>query len=111
MKTIGNAIYDSCCFGVDASDNLSDDRYMVFYNQPVSPGKEISLTSQGQEHCYTITLTKLPGSIVKLVFTVSIDGNQNMSEIQSHSIQVVQNGITCAELLLNGHDFHNRPLA
>ena len=34
MQTSGNAVYDYCCFGVDTADHLTDDRYMVFYNQP-----------------------------------------------------------------------------
>ena len=33
MQICGNADYDFCCFGVDQSEKLSDDRYMVLYNQ------------------------------------------------------------------------------
>ena len=33
MQVNGTAVYDYCCFGVDESNHLSDDRYMVFYNQ------------------------------------------------------------------------------
>ena len=42
MQTTGSAVYDYCCFGVDAANQLSDDRYMVFYNQPRSPQHEIT---------------------------------------------------------------------
>ena len=37
MQVSGRAVYDYCCFGIDAAGKLSDDRYMVFYNQPQSP--------------------------------------------------------------------------
>ena len=33
MTISGSGVYDFCCFGVDMSDKLSDDRYMIFYNQ------------------------------------------------------------------------------
>lgn len=41
MKVNGSAVYAYYCFGVDAAGKLSDDRYMVFYNQTQSPGREI----------------------------------------------------------------------
>ena len=30
-------VIDFVCFGVDAHGKLSDDRYMVFFNQPATP--------------------------------------------------------------------------
>ncbi|MBQ3451157.1 MAG: TerD family protein, partial [Selenomonadaceae bacterium] len=41
LKTDGAATYDFCCFCVDANNKLSDDRYMIFYNQLSSPNGEI----------------------------------------------------------------------
>src|SRR5689334_17346129 len=29
--------WDVSCFGLDGSDRLSDDRFLIFYNQPASP--------------------------------------------------------------------------
>lgn len=107
IATVGGAVYDTCCFGVDANEKLSDDRYMVFYNQPVSPGREISYTAQGNSADYQVNLTALPGAIAKLVFTVSVDGNGTMGQIQSHTIQICQNGQTVMELTLSGSDFQN----
>jgi tellurite resistance protein TerA len=40
---------DVSCFGVDANDKLSDDRYMVFYNQLASPEGAIRLDLGGVE--------------------------------------------------------------
>ena len=51
MKTVGKAEYDYCCFGVDANGKLSDDRYMVFYNQPQTPKNEIAYSAKnGYRH-------------------------------------------------------------
>ena len=47
MDVSGGAVYDYCCFGVDASGKLSDDRYMVFYNQTSSPSREIMYSPNG----------------------------------------------------------------
>lgn len=107
LNTVGNAVYDTCCFGVDASDKLSDDRYMVFYNQPYSPNREITYSSQGNSAVYTAKLASLPSNIAKLVFTVSIDGNGIMGQIQSHGIEVIQNGSVVLQLSLTGRDFQN----
>ena len=41
MSTMGSAVYDFCCFGIDKEGKLSDDRYMIFYNQLVSPADEV----------------------------------------------------------------------
>ena len=86
LQIAGAATYDFCCFGVDADNKLSDDRYMIFYNQLSAPngeiiGKEIP---SGME--FTINLNALPATIQKLVFTGSIDGAGTMGEISSHKI-------------------------
>ena len=88
LQVQGAAVYDYCCFGVDANEKLSDDRYMIFYNQLNSPrseivGKEIS---SGME--FILKLNDLPNEISKLVFTASIDGAGVMGEISAHKIQI-----------------------
>ena len=102
MRTVGNAVYDISCFGVDSSDKLSDDRYMVFYNQPETPEGAITL----KNNTFTINLTKLPRAIEKLVFTVCIDGDATMGQIQSHTVEIEQDGHPGAELQLSGENFH-----
>lgn len=103
ISTVGNAVYDTCCFGVDAQDKLSDDRYMIFYNQPASPAREIEYSQNNDT--YTLRLESLPQNVQKLVFTVSIDGNGTMGDIQNHSINIMQNGNSILELSLSGKDF------
>lgn len=107
LVTEGAATYDSCCFGVDKDDKLSDDRYMVFYNQPASPAGEIAFRSQGGEAVYQVNLSALPQSIEKLVFTVSIDGQGTMGQIHSHTIVLSQGGRIILDAALGGQDFRD----
>ena len=69
---------DVSCFGLDASDRLSDDRYMVFYNQLASPEGAVKLEQAAGPARFAIDLDKLPASIAKLVFVAAIDGAQSM---------------------------------
>ncbi|MBQ7528962.1 VWA domain-containing protein [bacterium] len=87
----GRAVYDFTCFGVDSCGQLSDDRYMVFYNQLRSPNSEITLQLFQNAATFTINLNRLPSSIDKLIFAVSIDGSGVMSEISSFNISLEQN--------------------
>ena len=101
----GDAVYDYSCFGVDANEKLSDDRYMIFYNQIVSPNNEISFSEQNGKAVFKLKPNMLPQSIEKLVFTVSIDGNGTMGEIKSHNVAVIQNGIEKINMSFSGSDF------
>ncbi|MGN1278366.1 MAG: TerD family protein [Candidatus Onthovivens sp.] len=103
----GKSIYDFCCFGIDTKGKLSDDRYMIFYNQPQSPNYEITYTNLGNTVEFKIDLNRLPQTINKLVFTVSIDGTGTMSNIRFHRVEIVQNNRTVAQLTMQGMDFHN----
>ena len=105
ITTSGGAVYDTFCFGLDAEDKISDDGYVVFYNQKRSPGGEIVYRTEQQEATYEVQLKKLPGRIAKLAFAISIDGDGTMHEIGAHRIQIVQNGDVRLEVDLDGSDF------
>jgi stress response protein SCP2 len=106
ISVAGNAEYDFCCFGVDNSDKLSDDRYMVFFNQTRSPDGEVTLSQSGGGADFMVNLSALPDSIAKLVFTVSIDGNGTMGDIRSLDL-AVGTGASALNLNLSGKDFQN----
>lgn len=105
MDVAGGAVYDYCCFGVDANGKLSDDRYMVFYNQTSSPGREIQYSPNGSGAKFAVNLSALPGTIVKLVFTVSIDGSGTMGDISHHSVRIQQGLSESIALDMTGADF------
>lgn len=107
MQVCGNAEYDFCCFGVDQSEKLSDDRYMVFYNQRQSPEGELSLEDINGGVRFKLQLSKLPEKINRLIFTLSIDGTQIVGEMQSLTTKVYQAGKDSIDLELTGKDFSN----
>ena len=88
LKIDGRATYDFCCFGVDGDDKLSDDRYMIFYNQLRAPAGEIVGEEIPSGMKFTVKLNDLPQSIQKLVFTCSIDGAGTMGEISRHELSI-----------------------
>jgi tellurite resistance protein TerA len=79
---------DVSCFGLDANGKLSDDRYMVFYNQKSTPDGSIVLEQQGSRAIFRVNLERLPPSIDKLVFTAAVSGGGGggMSAIGNSSI-------------------------
>ena len=77
---------DVSCFGVDAADQLSDERYMVFYNQLASPGDAVKLTLGAGQASFNVNLAALPDSVCKLVFVAAIDGAGTMRTLGSSSM-------------------------
>ena len=107
LQISGAAVYDYTCFGVDANEKLSDDRYMIFYNQTVSPQNEIFYNEINGGAEFTISLEKIPASIQKLIFTGSIDGAGRMGEIAACKIFIEQGGRENILAEFTGADFQN----
>lgn len=75
---------DVTCFGVDAAGRLSDDRYMVFYNQRASPEGALRLENQsGSAARFIVALDRLPDTVHKLVFAAAIDGDGTMARLEA----------------------------
>ena len=106
MSITGNAVYDFSCFGVDSDDKLSDDRYMIFYNQTESPNGEIKYASEKGRAEFAVDIASLPATIAKLVFTASVDGSGTMGEISSHTLEIETDGGNMT-MNLSGSDFHS----
>lgn len=107
LNITGAAVYDCAAFGLDASDKLSDDRYMVFYNQVKSPEGAVSYREISGGAAFTLNLGNLPASVNKVVFTVSIDGAGTMGEIAHHRVFIKQHGREILTANLLGRDFHS----
>ena len=106
MSIAGGSVYDFTCFGVDSSDKLSDDRYMIFYNQTSSPQGEIRYQAGNNTARFVLRLSSLPQNIAKLVFTASIDGDGVMGDITQHKFVLSQNGTEKITIDLKGSDFN-----
>lgn len=97
-----NLNFDFSCFGVDDNDQLSDDRYFVFYNQNASPQNEITLSGAG---VFYVDLARLPATIGKLVFVITIDGNGTLSQLSSGYFALKAGGNSVARFDFAGADF------
>ncbi|WP_344013802.1 TerD family protein, partial [Streptomyces thermospinosisporus] len=99
--------FDISCFGLDADERLSDDRYFVFYNQPKSPEESIQLlgAQAGDTESFRVTLDRIPDHIKKLSFTATIDGAGQMSQIGPGYLRIVAGGEEVARYPFNGSEF------
>ncbi|MFE0581841.1 TerD family protein [Streptomyces sp. NPDC058874] len=98
---------DISCFGLDADERLSDDRYFVFFNQPTSPEESIQLlgAQAGDTESFRVTLDRVPASLHKLSFTASIDGAGQMSQIGPGYIRIVAGGEEVVRYSFTGSEF------
>ena len=79
MVLNSNLELDMSCFGVDENDNLSDDRYFIFYNQLSSP--EGAIKKVNNKDTFYIDFSLLPKNIKNIILSISIDGNGNIKEV------------------------------
>ena len=107
LNVVGPSTYDYACFGVDENEKLSDDRYMIFYNQVQSPKAAITYKAVNDCSSFVLSLSKLPQSINKLAFIISIDGNGSMKDIDSLKVEIFQNNRSIINIELGGDDFQN----
>ncbi|MER6481881.1 TerD family protein, partial [Streptomyces filamentosus] len=99
--------FDISCFGLDADERLSDDRYFVFFNQPKSPEESIQLlgAQAGDTESFRVTLDRIPPQIHKLSFTATIDGDGQMSQVGPGWIRIVAGGEEVARYAFTGSEF------
>ncbi|MFI6352825.1 TerD family protein [Streptomyces sp. NPDC050743] len=99
--------FDISCFGLDADERLSDDRYFVFFNQPKSPEESIQLlgAQAGDTESFRVTLDRIPSHIHKLSFTATIDGTGQMSQVAPGYLRIVAGGEEVARYSFNGTEF------
>ncbi|MFE5187026.1 TerD family protein [Streptomyces sp. NPDC056628] len=99
--------FDISCFGLDADERLSDDRYFIFFNQPKSPEEAVQLlgAQAGDTESFRVTLDKIPPQIQKLSFTATIDGAGQMSQIGPGYLRIVAGGEEVARYAFTGSEF------
>jgi len=105
IHIIGNSNYDFSFFGLDSNDYLKKDEYMLFYNQLVSPNKEMELELEKNKACITIDLNALPSDIQKIVSAVSIDGEDTIGQVKSCDFCLMQDNQKIVNLHLEGNQF------
>lgn len=101
-------IYDMSCFGLDSQGKCSDDRYFVFYNQRETPEKCIVLERPLKENqeVFRVDLLKVPNNIKKVVFTLTIDGDDHMSKLSNGTLKILCDNAELARFSFVGNDFN-----
>lgn len=99
--------FDISCFGLDANEQLSDDRYFIFFNQPKSPEESVQLlgAQSGDTESFRVTLDRIPSNIHRLSFTATIDGAGQMSQVGPGYIRIVAGGEEVVRYAFNGSEF------
>jgi stress response protein SCP2 len=99
-------VFDISCFGLDEKDTLSDDRYLIFYNRKESPcGGLVSLGERaGDIEAFHIDFTRLPETIRKMVFTITLDGSGDISRISQGNIRLLDETGEIARFRFSGAD-------
>ena len=98
---------DFSCFGVDSEGQLSDDRYMIFFNQKNSPCESLKIVNaQGADAAtFKINLAGIPNNIKKLVFTATLDGAETMSQVRSGYLRVADDANDLLKFDFDGTQF------
>ncbi|MFC9327192.1 TerD family protein [Kitasatospora sp. NPDC057015] len=99
--------FDISCFGLDADERLSDDRYFVFFNQPASPENSVRQLGAQQDdtEAFQLTLADVPEHIHKLSLTATVDGDGSMSQVGSGYVRIVAGGAEVGRYSFTGAEF------
>ena len=107
ISSTSNLTLDISCFGVDDNNKLSDDRYFIFFNQKTSPCGSLSSLGvrNGDQEQFHVDLSRLPSTIRKLVFVVTIGGNGVMSQIRDGYLRLLDQTTELARFAFSASDF------
>lgn len=99
--------FDISCFGLDANEQLSDDRYFIFFNQPKTPEESIQLlgAQAGDTESFRVTLDRVPANIHRLSFTATLDGAGQMAQVGPGYIRIVAGGEEVVRYAFTGSEF------
>jgi stress response protein SCP2 len=98
---------DITCLGLDAQSRLSDERYFVFFNQPVSPCGGLALRGPGGDYqqIVCIDLSRLPITIERLVMVAAFDDDGMMARLGACRLSLLDADRSVAEFHFSGADF------
>lgn len=91
---------DLSVFGLDADRQLKDDRYFVFFNQPSSPGGELTVSGSGTSRTFMVKLDALPAGIERLMFAATSD-SQPLSAMRGGAVTLAAGGGDVARMPLS----------
>ncbi len=107
VELTANTVIDVACFGLNGQQQLANDDYMTFYNQPNTPCGAVSWQANNNQQRFDIDLTKLPSTIDYLVLTATIDGQATMRELGASTVKLEQAEQLIANYQFDGSAFDN----
>lgn len=94
---------DAACFGLDSARRLSDERYMVFFNQPSSP---CGAVRQVAPHAFEFDLARVPESIDAFVLTLATEAADGLKRLGRSEARLGETqATTCAQFAFDGSLF------
>lgn len=97
---------DIALFGIDSNEKLSDDRYMIFYNQLVSPCSSIKMQTTGQETRFVIRPLEIPSTIDRMIVVASVESGKVANMRHGH-MKIMDGNNEKAIFRFSGADFEN----
>ena len=91
---------DLSVFGLDADRQLKDDRYFVFFNQPSSPGGELTVSGNSTSRTFAVKLDALPVGIERLMFVATSD-SQPLNAMRGGAVTLAAGGGDVARMPLS----------
>jgi stress response protein SCP2 len=105
VSTPGVAL-DLVCFGIDDAGKLVGEPWMVFFNQPASPGGGVKVASHGPDAPgFVFELARLPANVARIVVTASIDGDGTMAQLRDGDLRLFNVAGDVARFPFSGKDF------
>lgn len=102
------AEYDLILFGLDAAGQLSDDRYMIFFNQPRSPEGALDMRSGSRnEKVFQVDLSRLPTSVRRLSLASTVDSGA-FNAIDHAEVTLSSGGSPLMNYRVTGRDFQQQ---
>jgi len=100
-----NLVIDTSVFLLNATNKVADDEYFIFFNNPNRSDIGVAYNPQSSET--EVILSKVPESITKIVFTLTIsDGvtkQQSFKQVSGITLNILNNQNTIASFSMDTH--------
>ena len=82
LRVNGSRDYDFICFGLDSSDKIYDNRYIISHQNQNAPSGEIVYSGKNNKGRFIVNLPEVPDFISRLVFAVYLSGSGTMNDAE-----------------------------
>jgi hypothetical protein len=82
---------DGACFGLDVNRRVTDERYLTYFNQPITPCGGVQLAfGMGDHEGFELLLDALPAHIVRLLLITTLDGESSFADMREGHARLLQ---------------------